>query len=247
MQALALPRKTIAEIDQICANFLRDSTIDKKRTHLVTWNRVCAPTNQGGLNVRKASLLNQFSLVKLCWKLNNSKNLASTLIREKYISNRSCPTKFKNDSHIWQDLGKGWDNFSSLTEWCIGKGENILLWDDNCIGKGPLRAIIHGPMAANEEHLKVSDIISNKCWNLSVLSFPIPIHLQHWILVIPISPTSNDFPVCSMWKGKFFDSKSTYAYLWKESFNHLGNMKDWSLIWDAVCHPKQKTFLWLLL
>ncbi|XP_056695812.1 uncharacterized protein [Spinacia oleracea] len=204
MQALALPGKTVDEIDKICSNFLWDSTTDKKRTHLVAWDRVCAPVSQGSLNVRKTSILNLLALVKLCWRLNNVNNLAA------------CNTP------NFRDVGKGWENFASLTEWCTGNGENILLWEDNWTGKGPLRTIIHRALNANEERLK-------------------------WIQAIPIVPDCSDIPVCTMGKGKYFDSKATYDFLWNKTFKHLENPKEWNTIWGAICHPKQKVFLWLML
>lgn len=102
-------------------------------------------------------------------------------------------------------------------------------------------------MNVNEDQLKFFDIICNNTWKLDRLSFQIPSHIHQWICAILIAPIGSDFPVFSMGKGKFFDSKATYAFLWNKSFKHLENIKEWKIIWGAVCHPKQKMFMWLLM
>lgn len=246
MQSIALPRKSLLEIDQVCANFLWDSVPHKKTTHLVSWDRVCAPTTQGGLNDRKASILNQLSMIKLCWRLHNSLNLASNLVREKYVKNRAYPANFKTGSHIWQDNGKGWGDYNLLSEWCLGNGENILFWKVNWTGKGLLRNIIHGPMTLGEENRKVCEVIGNCAWNLSHLTFCLPNDITQWINAIPIPALGEDIPVCQMGKGSFFDSKSTYSFLWNKAHKLLANYQDWNVVWKSVCAPKIKIFLWLI-
>ncbi|XP_056687896.1 uncharacterized protein [Spinacia oleracea] len=178
--------------------------------------------------------------------MNNSKNLASTLVREKYVKNRTYPANFKTGSHIWHDIGKGWEDFNLLTEWCLGKGENILFWKDNWTGKGTLRETIQGHMTLGEENRKVSDVISNCAWNLSHIPFILPNHISQGINAIPIPALGEDTHVCQMGKGVYFDSKATYSYLWNKAHKHLANTQNWNVVWNSNCAPKMRVFLWLI-
>ncbi|XP_056690403.1 uncharacterized protein [Spinacia oleracea] len=158
MQILYLPKKTLQTIDQACANFLWDSEPQKKKTHLVAWLKACGPLEVGGLSVRSAVMMNKVLMTKLCWKFNTGKNLASSLIKEKYVDNRPYPAPFSKGSHIWQNVGKGWNMYKDLTAWCIGDGTQINLWLDNWTEKGSLRSIIQGPLTRDEFAHTVSDI-----------------------------------------------------------------------------------------
>ncbi|XP_056690367.1 uncharacterized protein [Spinacia oleracea] len=247
MQILYLPKKTLQTIDQACANFLWDSEPQKKKTHLVAWLKACGPLEVGGLSVRSAVMMNKVLMTKLCWKFNTGENLASILIKEKYVDNRPYPAPFSKGSHIWQNVGKGWNMYKDLTAWCIGDGTQINLWLDNWTGKGSLRSLIQGPLTRDEFAHTVSDIRRDGHWNLSCISFTLPTDLIQWIQAIPIPQFGEDAPFCSLSKGLHFDSKTAYNTIWNTHFPDTDSSDKWSCIWKARCPPKLKIFLWLIL
>lgn len=100
-------------------------------------------------------------------------------------------------SHVWQDVGKGWLDYSKFSVWCLENGENINLWDDNWTGKGPLISLIYGPLNVNGEKRPVSSLIRDNAWYFQNISLAIPVHIQQWILAIPIPARGGDFPVSS--------------------------------------------------
>ncbi|XP_056692079.1 uncharacterized protein [Spinacia oleracea] len=245
MQALYLPQKTLQEIDQTCANFLWDSNSQSKKTHLVAWLKACRDPKLGGLSVRSAILLNQAQMVKLCWKLHTGNNLGTRLVKDKYITNRVNPTRFSKGSHIWQNVGKGWDLFNRLTAWCIGDGTHINFWYDNWTGKGRLRDLIHAPLNREEENRRVESVMRNGHWNLNILPFILPTNIITWIHAIPIPLYGEDAPYCGLSKGPKFNLKSAYNEVWNSKFPVVNPNDKWSCVWKARCPPKIQFFLWL--
>ncbi|XP_056685392.1 uncharacterized protein [Spinacia oleracea] len=247
MQVLYLPKKTLKTIDQICAKFLWDYEPQTQKTHLVAWLKSCGDMKLGELSIRSAIIMNQVLMAKLCWKFDTTTNLASKLVKDKYIENRPYPTPFHKGSHIWQNVGNGWDLYQKFSAWYIGDGDNINLWHDNWTGKGPLRSLVAGPMNTGEEHKKLSSIISNGKWNIKYLSFILPADLVLWIQAIPLPQFGRDGPYCSLTLGLKFDSKTAYNTIWRNLFPELLPNDKWSYIWKARCPPRIQFFLWLIL
>ncbi|XP_056685700.1 uncharacterized protein [Spinacia oleracea] len=216
MQVLSLPKKTLHEIDQTCARFLWGNESENRKVHLVAWDKVCSAKEVGGLEIRSALIMNQVAMTKLCWKMNSADNLAINLVREKYVSNRAFPASFKTGSHIWQNVGKGWNLYNQLTGWCIGNGEQINLWNDNWTRKGSLRSIIAGPLNRGEEDQTLDSIIQNGQWKLNELAALLPTDLANWIQAIPLTSFGCDTPFCTPKAFIFIFGKTNFPYQFKE-------------------------------
>ena len=89
MQGALLPSRVYQEIDCANRNFLWGSTPEKRKIHLVNWNTVTLPIDQGGLSIHVARPRILALLAKLDWKLSTSENLPwAKVLRAKYISSR---------------------------------------------------------------------------------------------------------------------------------------------------------------
>lgn len=69
MQGAALPAHICDKLDKDNRDFLWGSTSDKKRMHLVGWNKIVKSKAEGGLGIRAARAKNIALLVKLNWRL----------------------------------------------------------------------------------------------------------------------------------------------------------------------------------
>lgn len=58
MQASVIPLSVCDEAEKLCRNFIWGSTADKRRCHLVAWEKVCQPKEDGGLGFRNMCVLN---------------------------------------------------------------------------------------------------------------------------------------------------------------------------------------------
>jgi hypothetical protein len=68
---LPLPKKVIHKINAICRSFLWSGGAVITRKSPVSWEHVCAPKAQGGLNLISLDEWNRANLTKLLWNINN--------------------------------------------------------------------------------------------------------------------------------------------------------------------------------
>ncbi|KAH0723423.1 hypothetical protein KY289_006467 [Solanum tuberosum] len=65
-----LPQSVLKEIDKICRAYLwGNSDETKKKVALVSWEKVCYPKKQGGLNIKGSSSWNIASVGQLVWQI----------------------------------------------------------------------------------------------------------------------------------------------------------------------------------
>ncbi|CAN1190229.1 Putative ribonuclease H protein At1g65750, partial [Linum perenne] len=60
-----LPISITNRIDSIIRNFVWGSSCNSKELHLISWDVVCQPKEQGGLGLQKANELSMVYLMKL--------------------------------------------------------------------------------------------------------------------------------------------------------------------------------------
>ena len=90
MQCCLLPSKTCAELDRINRNFLWGDTSTKKKLHLIKWDSISRPKDEGGLGIKRSRCRNKALLAKRLWafRLGSIETWAVTL-RNKYSPTRS--------------------------------------------------------------------------------------------------------------------------------------------------------------
>ncbi|GMP25580.1 hypothetical protein CsSME_00002379 [Camellia sinensis var. sinensis] len=107
MQTTAIPKNVCDEIDRINRNFLWGDTLERKKVHLVKWEKVCKSKNAGELGLKKARDQNLALLAKLGWKLlNKVDSLWCNVLRNKYLTNTHLYhwPKGKNVSFVWRSI-----------------------------------------------------------------------------------------------------------------------------------------------
>lgn len=67
MTTIALPQSTLEKLDQMSRTFLWGSSPEKKKQHLIAWDKVCLPKADGGLGIRLSKPMNQELLAKVGW------------------------------------------------------------------------------------------------------------------------------------------------------------------------------------
>lgn len=72
MQNVSIPISVCNATESICKNFLWGSTESQRKSHLISWERICHPKDQGSLGFRKFFDLNKAYMTKLAWQLVNN-------------------------------------------------------------------------------------------------------------------------------------------------------------------------------
>ena len=69
----------------------------------------------------------------------------------------------------------------------MGNGYSIDFWDDDWLGIGSIRSLVHDPLRPSEVNLKVGDLIIENAWNLENLSLELPDCIMQRIHALPIA------------------------------------------------------------
>jgi hypothetical protein len=69
MQNVALPIRICTKLDKINRDFLWGSTDERKKMHMVSWDKVCRPKDLGGLGLYATKSRNIALLAKLNWRV----------------------------------------------------------------------------------------------------------------------------------------------------------------------------------
>lgn len=87
MQCHKLPVKVCEEVNKLVRDFLWGSIVDKKKIHLVEWNKVTNPLNLGGLGICEMKARNSDLLAKLCWWIASSPDMPwAQMLTCKYLT-----------------------------------------------------------------------------------------------------------------------------------------------------------------
>ena len=90
MQCVKILIGVCDSLDKIQRDFLWGSNDTQQKIHLVRWERVCKPKDQGGLGIRTSRNMNQAFLAKIGWKLClDDQSLWAKVLKAKYFSNGS--------------------------------------------------------------------------------------------------------------------------------------------------------------
>ena len=139
------------------------STSEKRRLHLVGWNKIIRLKEEGGLGIQAAKFKNLALLAKLNWSLNKEKESiwAKVILRKYCLVDRMRardPDKLPCSPN-WRVIKAGFQTFADGICWGVGNGERINIWSDSWIRGNSLRELIEGPLTKREVDMKLSDLL----------------------------------------------------------------------------------------
>lgn len=73
MQGSALPTRLCEKLDKVNRNFLWGSTCEKRKLHLVGWNKIIKSKEEGGIGIQTSKAKNIALLGKLNWRMFHEK------------------------------------------------------------------------------------------------------------------------------------------------------------------------------
>ena len=162
MQCQALPIKVCDQVDKLIRDFLWGSTEEKRRIHLVCWDKVTLPKELGGLGLYKMKERNYAILAKLCWRLawENEAPWAQLLAAKYLTANRMTNEGRKLPcSSCWTACKKGGPIYVKGLKWSVKNGETVKVWTDFWLPMGTLRSLIEGPCAVEKRLSLLSNVL----------------------------------------------------------------------------------------
>jgi hypothetical protein len=249
MQNVALPSRICTKLDKINRDFLWGSTDEKKKMHMVSWEKVCRPKNLGGLGLYATKSRNIALLAKLNWRvMEESDSLWAKTLVSKYCPNGIMDEKLvtrRSGSSNWKGLKIGHEVFKRGIRWVVNNGHDISFWHDLWVGDKPLRSFVYGPLSPLEDSFRVSDVLESvSMWDFSKISLHIPHITREAIKAITVCSTR---PIADrrVWDSNGGDFNLGKAYsLACKSFDACSSLKQSSWIWKVRTSPRIHFFLW---
>ena len=212
MQYYELPVKVCKDVDKLTRDFLWGSVVEKKKLHLVGWNKVTNLINLGGLGIFEMKARNSAILAKLCWRIASSSDMPwAQMLTSKYLKSTRLRGEARSQtaSHIWKACKEGGIIFNKGLKWSIANGEKVSAWEDFWLPSGPLKNQVEGPLAEGKNRLSVKSLLNN----MESISFSLPHRILQEIKGIPVAanPNQEDILIWAFLKDGSFSLKSAYS------------------------------------
>ena len=164
MQCAHLPNKVMEGIDRVNRNFLWGSTDLVKKMHLVGWDKVTKPKNEGGLGIQAAKGRNLALLSKLNRRFQTEgESVWAKVLKGKYCNLWRLSSSNRDKlpcSRVWVAMKKGAETFQKGVRWTCGRDSSLNFWSENWSNLGALRQTLCGPMSREIATLRVEDVVS---------------------------------------------------------------------------------------
>ena len=152
------------ELERISSNFVWNGKI-----HAWSWNSMCKPKREGGLELRRVQDIANAAGIKLVWRLFTSNSLWAKWMNEKYVKDTPITelTCSSLDSGTWKFIVQSKNKALLHMKKIIGDGCDTSLWYDPWLQNGNLINLtgLNSPPVLSK-HWRVSDIIDNGTWSL---------------------------------------------------------------------------------
>ncbi|XP_026417116.1 uncharacterized protein LOC113312588 [Papaver somniferum] len=223
------PASIIKVCEKIIRNFLWSGDSEVRKFKTISWKRVCTPYKEGGLGIRRLEVINRVLLMKMMWKILNSKEECALLFKSKYKDKNGQFTSTWKISSVWPRLKWVWNALKDDVRWCVGDGTNISMWFDTWIGETSLiNQIGEIPFVKENINMKVSEL-------LNVTSWEIPVELQPYINNADL-PEARGGADIMVWSGSLHGEFSTAVAV--ERIRQKEPELQWpTQIWKTFLHP----------
>lgn len=142
MQTAKIPRTICDNLDRKSRRFIWGGDEDHKRIHLLAWECLQKPTDQGGLGIRPSRQANSTFLTKLGWRVLTEPNaLWSRVLGSKYCKGRCDLEMFEpkaNMSNVWRWITDNVNTLWNGARVAVNNGRNTLFWDHKWATNQPL-------------------------------------------------------------------------------------------------------------
>ncbi|KAG7559686.1 Reverse transcriptase domain [Arabidopsis thaliana x Arabidopsis arenosa] len=255
MSTILLPKSITEGLDKVSRAFLWGSTTEKKKQHLIAWNRVCQPRGEGGLGLRKAKDMNKALVSKVGWRLmNETKSLWANVLRKKYkvgsVQDQGWLAARRPGSSTWRSIVTGLREVGLQgSRWVLGNGRDIRFWTDKWLCNEPLveRVIMELP---NESlQWRVKDLWQEGtgwCLDAIVPYVTINTRLELAAIVVDNVTGSRDRLAWGETADGQFTVKSAYTMITRDESPKQDMASFYNKIWKVKAPERVKTFLWLV-
>ncbi|CAN1157552.1 Putative ribonuclease H protein At1g65750 [Linum perenne] len=252
MQTALLPVSTTNAIDAKIRNFVWGDTIDKKKTHLLSWDVICRPKSQGGLGLKKARELNDAYMMKMGWLLLQAPGkLWVQVLTSKYLKNTDQGLTLRRStggSSLWRGIRRNWSEMAEACQHSIRNGKSTLFWQHRWLDSGTkLIEWATRPLDDRELEMSVAEATTEPgVWNWEFLRDRLPPSCLEQIagMDAPIVCNEEDGMIWGPDSRGRFSIASAYEITTATNYDSAANL--WKCVWKWQGPNRIKHFLWLV-
>jgi ribonuclease HI len=240
MTIYSWPISLLRDLERWIKNFIWSGDITKKKLVTVSWKKVCAPLEEGGLGIRSLVSLNAASNMKTCWELIQSDEQWAIVLRSRVLRSNSC-IHHHIYSSIWSGAKSEFQNRMINSKWLVGNGENINCWQDNWCGE-----ILASHLNLPQSQLDIlpsqlSNYIQDFRWSFPLALTVLYPNLSVLAAQVTIPTTCRRDKL--VWKHNNSGELTLKdAYIFKHS--HFPILKWAKLIWSEDFPPSKSLLVW---
>ena len=232
------PIRLLKMLDRWIKQFIWSGDIYSQKICTVSWNQICLPWENGGLDLKSTRSINSSSLLHLSWTIFTQDSEWARMFQQCFLS-YGLPRNSYFKSSIWPGVRDFLTTVKENSVWIVGNGKDINLWLDNWMGT-PLVVMLNTPTRMLPSlTMRLDAVINNGKWKIPspLVDYP---NVAEAILKItlPVSP----LPDKKIWKHApdgVFTSKLTHLFMCPP----LARL-DWpDVIWRSCIPPSLICFL----
>ncbi|CAN1162575.1 Putative ribonuclease H protein At1g65750 [Linum perenne] len=251
MQTSVLPINTCKEIDKKIRAFVWGASANQRKIHLLDWETICRPKEEGGLGLREARTLNLAYLSKLAFtSLQKPELLWVQVLQGKYfkrVNGHLVSAHRASQSSLWKGICGVWPNMIAGTRMAIRDGRSTPFWSSRWVDSGIVLADFADTSDPEFNPLEVvADFVDDEgLWDISKLNRLLPNEAVQQVLGMSVPKDSNEVDLW-VWNGEkdgHFLVRSAYNLL--NAAPQMGTNELWKTIWNWVGPSRIKHFLWI--
>ncbi|XP_061350360.1 uncharacterized protein LOC133295534 [Gastrolobium bilobum] len=253
MQHGSIPLSVCNEIEKLQRGFIWGDCVERKKVHLIAWNKLCKPGWVGGLGLHNLKVHNEAFLFKIAWQiLNNNNALWVRLLLGKYgrkFDVRRSSSSQPYDSVMWRALCSIWDRFLGCLQWKIGNGRDVYFWKDSWLHSIPtISEFCTSSLSPAALEAKFADMVDLNIgdWQLDIPQSMLPKDVVDQIRSV-IPPTLSSETDRLVWKSNTNKrSIVKHAYTSLMGFEYINRDPIWGSIWRWQGPQRFRQFTWLI-
>eukprot|EP00253_Pinus_taeda_P012315 PITA_12315 len=262
---LLAPKTFLSKLDSLLRRFLWEGgNNNDRRIHLVSWEILKSPFQEGGLQLRNLAAQNSALGAKTLWNLVSGKtSWSKRVLWKKYFQGQRLrcldnPPRTLKGSPIFNLCNAAREQFSQHLYWIPGNGRKIKMWDDSIMGDQPMKQV--SDLANIKEWLQARNL--HTLWDISIWKEAPDRTWDGWNLgEVPTTLQGEASLLLDILQGKSpskanakdkrgwgsFSGHYTVAEGYKRimAVPHVPpNPAQWKFIWDFPALPKIDFFCW---
>ncbi|CAL1403368.1 unnamed protein product [Linum trigynum] len=250
MQTTLLPASVCDYIDKKIRAFIWGSTEQGRKVHLIDWETICRPKEEGGLGLRDSTRTNEAYMLKIAWRMLTKPNdLWARVLRGKYGKQTEEGWTFRSKerlSNLWRGVMRVAHLIEGATAWNVRNGKVARFWSDRWLDDEVILSDHESGLAPEVCNMPVIDFVLNGEGNLEYLRQYLPPTLVLQVGSHPV-PTeeADDVRVWRFSERGEFTLRTAYELTEREA-STTNVQSVWRTIWKAPTMQRVRSFLWLM-